>query len=160
MHCISNWWPNVHICHIAYKYVSHPLRKYCIYMHSLLKHECYWTEHHRSSLGQSCLSASSKPSIFANDSQKSHTCSPTFHLKQTVRYHHLRPVELQKKFLMSGVTSFTHSFTWRSGWLNVELDTCAELWYKPSCSCCSCIWSSSFSVTMAIWASRSLWTER
>lgn len=32
----------------------------------------------------------------------------------------------QKKFLMSGVTSFTHSLTWRSGRSNVELDTSVE----------------------------------
>lgn len=39
MHCISNWWPNVHICHTAYKYMSITLAAntvYWIYMHSLL----------------------------------------------------------------------------------------------------------------------------
>lgn len=40
----------------------------------------------------------------------------------------------QKKFLMSGVTSFTHSLTWRSGRSNVEVDTSAERRYNISCS--------------------------
>lgn len=44
-------------------------------------------------------------------------------------------VASQKKFLMSGVTSFTHSLTWRSGRSNVELDTSVDLWYNISCSC-------------------------
>lgn len=43
-------------------------------------------------------------------------------------------VASQKKFLMRGVTSFTHSFTWRSGRSNVEPETSVEHWYNVSCS--------------------------
>lgn len=42
---------------------------------------------------------------------------------------------LQKKFLMSGVTSFTHSFTCRPGCSKVAADTSPDLRYKRSCSC-------------------------
>lgn len=49
----------------------------------------------------------------------------------SVCYHLVPP---QKKFLMRGVTSFTHSLTWRSGRSNVELDTSVERWYNVSCS--------------------------
>lgn len=49
--------------------------------------------------------------------------------------HLLRTCETQKKFLMSGVTSLTHSLTCRSGCLNVELDTSVERRYNISCSC-------------------------
>lgn len=43
-------------------------------------------------------------------------------------------VVLQKKFLISGVTSLTQSFTRRSGRSNVELDTSVERRYNISCS--------------------------
>lgn len=35
---------------------------------------------------------------------------------------------------MNGVTSLTHSCTWRFGCWKVELDTSLERWYNTSCS--------------------------
>ena len=40
----------------------------------------------------------------------------------------------QKKFLMTGVTSLTHSLTKHSGRSNVARETSEDLWYNLSCS--------------------------
>lgn len=44
------------------------------------------------------------------------------------------PVRPQKKFLISGVTIFTHSFTCRLGCSKVAEDTTPDLRYSCSCS--------------------------